>query len=148
MRNYENTPRPNVEHHPHIRELIEVQEKRAADRTLFRERDKQAAERDSMINDAQMKCVVEFWCAKCKEDFKGAAIKQVEADWNNPAQRIAFYRMKCFEGHWCMRFVTDRARDPFFVRSRLLALDRANHYEDTIQPFQSGYDMLYSRKNT
>ena len=144
---YEHTPRPKIEFHPHVRNLIETQEKRAADRTDYRERDKQRSEREDVIKDAKKKCVVDFWCQRCKEDFAGAAVLQVETDWTNPNQRIAFYRMKCFEGHWCSRYVTDRSRDPFFFRSRMMRRMQGDYYLDALQEFQSGYNMLYGRKN-
>ncbi len=145
---YEDTPRPNIEHHPHIRGLIEQQDKKAADRTLHRDKDKANAEREEIIADAHKKSVMDFWCDECKEDFKGAAILQIEVDWTNPRQRIAFYRMKCFAGHWCIRYITDRMRDPFFFKSRMMRRLQGEHYDDTLQEFQSGFNMLYGRKNT
>lgn len=142
---YEHTPRPLIEDHYHIRELIENQEVRAADRIAYREKEKTAAERDDLIKDAKWFVLTDFWCDTCKKDFKAQAIKQVEDDWN-ANQRIAFYKTKCFKGHWCIRLVTDRHKDAFFIRSRLLALDRGNHAADIVQPFETGYNMLYGKK--
>lgn len=145
---YEHVPRPNVEHHPHIRALIESQEKRTADREQFRARDKQNSEREEIIADAKKMATIDIWCDKCRTDSKGVAVLQVETDWSNPRQRIAFYRMKCFKGHWCMRYVTDRMRDPFFIKSKAIRKMQGDHYADTLQEYQSGFQMLYGRKNT
>lgn len=143
---YEHTPRPHVEHHHHIRELIEKQEKRTDDRNYHRNKEKLIAEREDLIKDAQGFIVTDFWCNRCEVDFKAQAIKQVEVDWSNITQRIAFYKTKCFKGHWCMRLVTDRHKDKFWFKSRAVARDRGKHYADTLQPFETGFNLLYGKK--
>jgi len=145
---YEHTPRPNIEYHPHIRYLIETQEKRVEDRIRFRENEKIATERDQLIKDAKLVELVEFWCASCREDFKGVAIKQVEQDWSCNGQWVAFYKTKCFRGHWCMRLITDKNRDGYWTRSRQVLRDRGTHFKDVLQPWESGFQLLYGRKNT
>src|SRR3989338_865221 len=90
--NYENTPRPELENHPHIRMLIETQEKKTKDRNLHRDKDKELAERQEEIDRYKPVDIIEFWCEECKEDFAHLAYKQVETDWSNTAQEIAFYR--------------------------------------------------------
>jgi len=146
VRHYENTPRPEIENHFHIRELIEAQEKRASDRTYHRDRIKALEERDKEINLAPAKQTMGFYCEKCKEDFMGEAIKQVEVDWSNTSQRIAFYKTKCFKGHWCMRLITDRLKDAYFFKSKRVAQDRMKHSLDLIQSFETNYNLLYGKK--
>lgn len=142
---YEHTPRPEIEQHYHIRELIEGQERRSADRTRAQQKAKSAMERDMLIADSKLFDTKDFWCDTCKEDFVAQAVKQIEEDWNAD-QRISFYKTKCWKGHWCIRLVTDRHRDAFFYKSRLVALDRGNHFADLVQPFETGYNMLYGKK--
>lgn len=146
MRSYESTPRPEIEQHWHIRELIETQERRSDDRTYHRDRIKALEERKKLIQEAKSVTLTDFWCNRCKKDFKSLAYKQVEQDWN-ANQEIAFYKTKHFCGSWCIRLITDKLKDGFWVRSRFLALDRGNHFADTIQPHETGFNLLYGRKN-
>ena len=46
---YEHIPRPDVEHHHHIRNLIERQEVRSKDKIIYQNRAKEQAERDHEI---------------------------------------------------------------------------------------------------
>lgn len=142
---YEHTPRPNVEHHYHIQELIESQEKRTYDRTYHRDKAKNAQERNDLITDAKGKEMKAFWCETCKEDFLAESVKEVEIDWSCPTQYIAFYRTKCFKGHWCMRFITDTHRDAYWMRSKRVVQERGEHYQDTIQPHETGFNTLYKK---
>jgi len=146
MRNYEHTPRPDVEHHHHVRELIERQEKRSDDRTYHRNRVKAIEERNDLIKDSKMSVITDFWCEKCRKDFKAVAFKQVEDDWSNISQQIAFYKTKCERGHWCIRLVTDKHKDGFYIRSRFMSLDRGNHYADIVQPFETNFNLLYGKR--
>lgn len=146
MSNYDHIPRPDVERHYHIKDLIEFQEKRAQDRNFYRDRQKLADDRESYITDAKMVVLTDFWCDKCKEDFKGQSVKQVETDWTNSLQNIAFYKNKCSKGHWCIRLITDRHKDGFFIKSKLMALDKGRHHNDTIQPDQTNFNLLYGKK--
>lgn len=144
--NFNQTPHPLVEDHYHIQELINAQEKRSADRTYHQDRVKELEERDKLIADSKWVTQTDFYCSECKKDFKSQAIKQTELDWTNSGQRIAFYKTKCFRGHWCMRLITDKHKDGFYQKSKFVALDRGNHYADSIQPFETGFNLLYGKK--
>lgn len=144
--NLDHTPHPLVEDHYHIRDLINAQEKRSADREYHRSRLKDLSDREGLIDDSKMASITDFYCTKCRKDFKAQAVKQVETDWTNSTQRIAFYKTKCFRGHWVQRLITDRHKDSFWQRSKLVALDRGNHYADTIQPWETGFNLLYGKK--
>lgn len=139
-------PKPLVEQHYHIQELIDRQQKRVEDRNYHREKDKECEERDQLIQEAAVVALTDFWCEDCKLDFKSVAMKQVEVDWSNSTQNIAFYKAKCFCGKWCMRLITDKFRDGFWVRSKNIAKDRGKHYKDTLQPFETGFQLLYGKK--
>jgi len=145
MINLDQTPHPLVEDHYHIRELIEGQEKRAADRKYHQDKEKLLRERDELIADSKPFVLTDFYCDKCKKDFKGQAIKQVELDWY-ANQRIAYYKSKCFRGHWVIRLITDKYKDGFYQRSKLVFLDRGNHFNDTVQPHETGFNLLYGKK--
>lgn len=142
---FDQTPHPTIEDHYHIQELIHAQERRRDDRVAAQNRAKSRAERDELIADAKVFEVKDFWCDTCKEDFVAQAVKQVEEDWYAD-QRISFYKTKCWKGHWCIRLVTDKQADGFYYKSKLMALDRGNHFADTVQPWETGFNMLYGKK--
>ncbi len=144
---YEHTPRPEIENHYYIRELIEGQDRRSQDRTYHQNRIKANEERAKDIKDAKAKELKAFYCETCKLDFLGEAFKEVEDDWSCYGQQIAFYKTKCFKGHWCMRLITDTHKDSYWFRSKRVAADRGQHSLDTLQPGETNYELLYSRKN-
>jgi len=117
---YEHIPRPEIENHYHIRELIEGQAKRAEDRTTHQNREKEREERDKLIQDSKEVQITDFFCGKCQKDFKGTGIRQIEKDWNGD-QNIAHYKTKCFCGKWCIRLITDRHKDGYWMKSRAIA---------------------------
>ena len=140
-------PLSNVEQHYHIQELIERQEKRTEDREYYRSKEKDREERDSLIKDSKFVQVMDFYCGACNEDFKGMGIRLVEQDWSNTAQNIAFYRSKCFKGHWSIRLITDKFWDAYWFRSKRVHNDRGKHHNALIQPHETGFNLLYGRKN-
>jgi len=143
--NLDHTPHPEIENHYHIRELIERQEKRTQDRIDYQNRAKAKEERDGTIKDNAILVAHDFYCTTCGDDFVGQAIKQTEVDWTNPTQNIAFYKTKCFKGHWCSRLITDKHKDYYFYRSKAVFRDRGKFSDSIIQPFETGYNLLYGK---
>lgn len=142
MTKYDHIPRPEIENHYHIRELIERQEARVADRNAHRDREKQANERQEEIQKAPMAELKDFWCGTCKEDFRGVGVKHVDS-WSP----LAYYKTKCkICKNWSMRLITDKHRDKYFYRSKLVAYDRGKNALDMIQPGQTGFNLLYGKK--
>lgn len=144
--NLDQVPHPLIEDHYHIRSLIDGQEKRVADRTYHRNRVKNLEDRESTLADSKEFTVTDFFCSRCDKDFKAQVVRQIEIDWTNSGQRVAFYRTKCWRGHHCIRLITDKHRDAFWFKSKLVVRDRGLHHNDTIQPFQTGFQMLYGKK--
>lgn len=138
-------PHPDIEDHYHIRELIEGQERRTADRAHHQDRVKLAYERDEDIRVAKGKEIKAFWCCTCNTDFISEAFKEVEVDWTNSTQHVAFYRAKCPRGHWCMRHITDIFKDAYWTKSRFAHKDRGEHTADTLQPSETGFNLLYKK---
>lgn len=143
--NFKHTPHPVVEDHYHIQELINAQEKRANDRTYHRDRAKAQAERMDEIKAAQAKVLKPFWCSTCAKDFAAEAIKEVERDWSNPTQYIAFYRTVHWCGTRCLRLITDVHRDAYWYKSKMVAIDKGKHYTDTLQPHETGFNIMYKK---
>lgn len=139
-------PKPIIEEHYHIQELIDAQEVRSADRQLHKDRIRSLEERESLIGDSKMVVFTDFYCSTCNTDFKQNSYLQVEQDWSCPTQNIAFYKGKhkrC--GSWSIRLVTDKVRDGFFIRSRIARRDQGEHFADLIQPFETGFNLLYGK---
>lgn len=145
MKYLDSVPIPNTERHHHIQELFYAQEKSSSDRQFHRERIKALEERDSLIKDAKWVTLTDWYCQTCKKDFKGIGVKIIETDWSNDSQKIAYYKNKCFKGHWVIRWITDRFNDPYWFRSKWVANDRAKFANETLQPFQTGYNLLYKK---
>lgn len=136
---------PLIEEHYHIRALISAQERRAYDREYHRAKSKSAAERMDEIKDAKGKDIKPFYCVPCREEFYAETIKQVDKDWSCMSQYVAYYKAKCNKGHWCMRLITDRHRDGYWFHSKRVKADQGKHYADTIQPHQTGFNLLYKK---
>lgn len=139
-------PKPLIEQHHHIQELIERQQVRSDDRQYHKDRIKALEEREDLIKDSKEYALTDFWCDKCKEDFKAVVIRQIEEDWSNTTQRIAFYKTKCFKGHWCIRLITDKEKDGFYLKSKFIALDRGKYHTDILQPFETGFNLMFGKK--
>lgn len=143
MINLDHTPHPLVEDHYHIRHLIYSQEKRVQDRIYHKRRLELAYEHEEDIKKYPAICLLDFWCDKCKEDFTANTAKQTQDDWHG--REIAFYKTKCWKGHWCIRHITDRLRDPYFIKSKKIIKDREKYNYDTLQPYEDGFNMVYGK---
>ncbi len=139
-------PKPLVEEHYHIQELIDAQDKRAKDRTYHQDRKKSLEEREVEIRKAEHKATLMFYCKTCKRDFIGEAFKHIEEDWTNKGQHFATYKTKCFKGHWVNRFVVDKMKDPYFMASPFIARQRVLHHGDLLQSFETGYQLMHGKK--
>lgn len=139
--NFDQTPHPLVEDHYHIRELIEGQQRRSADRTYHQEVEKRRDQDLKDIKEFKDIELLDFWCDRCKVDFVGRAKKQIDS-W----EPIAYYKIKHTCGRWTLRRVTDRLNDLYWFKSRKIAHDRGEATVDVLQPFESGYNMVYGKK--
>ncbi len=85
-----------------------------------------------------------FYCKQCKKDYFPRRIVKVEQnDWNTGGT-FRFWRSKhC--GVWNVRLITQKIKDKFFIKSPSVCRDRRLHANDLLQPFQTGFDMLYKK---
>lgn len=139
-------PKPLIEEHYHIQHLIDVQQKRSNDKIYHQNKAKEDQERENTINEAKWFVLTDFFCTDCDKDFIAQAVKEIEQDWSCSNQRVAFYKTKCFCGKWCIRYITDKFRDPYWFKSRAVRADRIKYHDDLLQPFESGYSLLYGHK--
>lgn len=137
------SPHIELENHYEIRKLFEFQEKNAEKRTRFQaiEKARDLIQKDiAGFKDIE---VLDFYCKTCKKDFVARARKQID-NWD---KNKAYYKIKCRKGHWNIRHITDRFKDPYFFWSRKVARDRFIHYQDSLQSFQTGFNMVYGKTN-
>ena len=134
-------PLAPVEHHYHIQELIEGQEKRSAERTRFQQIEKERYEHENNLATYKDIETLDFYCENCDMEFVARAKKQIDS-W----EAIAYYKIKHRCGKWCIRHITHRFRDKYFFKSRQLARERADRTLDTIQPFENNYNLVYGKK--
>jgi len=87
-----------------------------------------------------------FYCKVCKKDYFPKRVVKVEQnDWNTGGT-FRFWRSKhC--GTWNVRLITQKLHDKFFIKSPSVCRDRRLNANDLIQPFQTGFNMLYGGKN-
>lgn len=91
--------------------------------------------------------LTDFYCTHCEEDYEDyRTTGVVETDWSKPGKFIAYWNSKHSCGRWNRRLATNKHEDPYWFRSKKMALDKGNYYKDMIQPHESGFDMLYSYK--
>lgn len=137
---FDQSPHPLTEDHYHIQELIEGQEKRSADRTRHQNIEKQRDEFKKTVASFKDIEFLDFYCTDCEIDFVARARKQIDS-WG----KIAYYKIKHTCGKWCIRHITDKFKDAYFLRSKKLARERIERHNDTIQSFQNGYNSLYKK---
>lgn len=135
-------PKPLVEEHYHINDLIEAQEKRTADRTLHQNREKERGERMKEIEIAKDVEAKGFWCVTCSVDFVAPAYK-FKDNWGDNA----WYKTKHHPcGTWCMRNITDTWRDSYWTKSVGVSHGRGKHFADAVQPTDTNFNLLYGKK--
>ena len=133
--------RSTAEYHPEIQALVKAHEKRQADRQYHRDIEKM---RDDMIK--EIKSAPEFekihcYCEGCGREFTARAGKIVDS-WSP----IAWYITKCRCGKRQLRRITDKIWDRYYFKSKEIFKQRFDNFADILQPFQSGYEMMWGKK--
>jgi len=113
---------------------------------VWEERDNEA-QRQAVKNELEVNEEIPaqiFYCSKCKQDYFPKRIVKVEQnDWNTGGT-FRFWRSKhC--GVWNVRLITQKIKDKFFIKSPSVCRDRRLHQLDMLQPFQTGFDMMYKK---
>lgn len=85
-----------------------------------------------------------FYCKECKKDYFPKRVVKVEQnDWNTGG-KFRFWRSKhC--GVWNARLISQKIHDKFFIKSPSVCRDRRINKNDLIQPFETGFNMLYGK---
>lgn len=102
-------------------------------------------ERTREIVDAAQKLRYPFWCEECKADFMAIAYKVIR---KRPGKLpIAWYVAFCPARHKCIRRITEKPNDPYFIKSFIVRRDRARHRDDLLTPADNRFWLLYGHKH-
>lgn len=105
----------------------------------------QLQDRTREIVDAKDKMINTFWCDTCKADFTGRAYKVVR---KMPKKMpIAWYVGFCPARHKCIKRITEKPNDPYYMRSYIVKRDRARHADDLLTPNDPRFWLLYGHKH-
>lgn len=139
---FKENPHPTVEDHYHIQNLINRQTQRTKEKVAYQEAKKNQQAWQDLLKGFKDIELLDFWCDRCQIDFTARAKRQVDS-WD----KIAYYKTKHRCGEWAIRHITHRFRDAYFFRSKKVAYDRATNSREMLQPFQTGFNMMYGKKN-
>lgn len=99
----------------------------------------------AQITDAPPHTRYPFWCSTCEADFFGIAHKVIR---KRPGiLPIGWYVAYCPQHHKCLRRITDRNNDPYFVKSLSVKRDRARYRDDLLTPDDNRFWLLYGHKH-
>lgn len=98
-----------------------------------------------MIVEAPQKLRYPFWCDECKSDFMGIGYKVMRK--LRARLPIGWWVAYCPARHKCIRRITDRSNDPYFVKSFIVKRDRARYRDDLLTPDDHRFWLLYGHKH-
>lgn len=126
--------------HPDVVKLEKYLEKVWEDRDIETQRAELKKELD--VNEEIPASI--FYCKVCKKDYFPMRVVKVEQnDWNTGGV-FRFWRSKhC--GTWNVRLISQKIKDKFFIKSPSVCRDRRLHKNDLIQPFETGFNLLYGK---
>lgn len=111
----------------------------------YRDNEKARDELKKEINTDEESPPQIFYCKRCKKDYLPKRIVKVDSkDWNTN-QLFRFWRSKHCKT-WNVRFITNKVKDPFWIKSPSVIQDRRKNALDLIQPGETGFSMLYGKK--
>lgn len=86
---------------------------------------------------------MDFWCQACRKDFNTSARKQVRFSSRWP---VAWYVGLCPKKHVCIRYITDKDRDPYYRRSVMIARQRVELADAMLTPDNPRFALVYPQK--
>lgn len=99
------------------------------------------ADRVREIGDAKERLMTAFWCDTCEADFNGIGYKVVV---KQPAKLpIAWYVGYCPELHKCVKRITEKVNDKYYLKSYIVRRDRARYADDLLTPDDHKFWLLY-----
>ncbi len=102
---------------------------------------KKLTERAQEIKDAPPSQMMDFYCSTCEKDFGGLGFKQVCIP--KVSVWFAWYETPCPEGHICLRYITDKIADPYFVQSPFVRAQQVEFEDSMVGPDNPRFKVLY-----
>lgn len=111
------------------------------ERARYQRRYDQLQERVREIADARQLIRMSFWCESCEADFNAKAYKVVRL--HRGKLPIAWWVGFCPARHKCIRRITDKVNDKYYLRSFIVKRDRARYADDLLTPEHHRFWLLY-----
>jgi len=120
-----------IEDHPDIKRLNRHLEKIWDTRETNEKRE--MVKRENDINEnipAQI-----YYCTDCKKDYiRNRSFKVEEVNWNGEAP-FRYWKTKHSCGKWCIRYITNKLKDPFWRKSKVMKKEISIHIKCRINRF-------------
>lgn len=129
--------------HDDVTRLAAVMNRNADERAA----EKRKRERERELDVDESIPAVIFYCGPCGKDFTPRRIfKEEDQDWNRGG-KFRYWKARHRDcGTWCKRLISDKAKDPFWRLSPSVKRQRALFKRDVLQPHETGFNMLYGKK--
>lgn len=98
-------------------------------------------DRTREITDAKQILRMSFWCEVCEADFNAKAYKIIRM--HRGKLPIAWWVGFCPARHKCIRRVTDKVNDKYYLHSYIVKRDRARFSDDLLTPENHRFWLLY-----
>lgn len=116
-------------------------EERAAYQRMY----EKLQDRTREIVEAKDKWPNQFWCKTCNADFTARAHKVVS---KLPKRMpIAWWVGFCPSRHKCIRRITEKPNDPYYLHSFVIRRDRQRYRDEMLTPDDMRFWMLYGHKH-
>lgn len=130
---------------PAIQRLKKRIEGNREERAAYQKMYDQLQDRTREIVDAKDKWPNSFWCDICKADFNARAHKVVR---KLPRRMpFAWWVGYCPKKHKCIKRITERPNDPYYLKSFVVRRDRARYKDELLTPNDHRFWLLYGHKH-
>lgn len=83
---------------------------------------------------------MDFFCRECNRDFIATGYKRVHRD------GMGTYLGACPNGHGCVRYITEKWRDPYWELSPKVRFDRLKYADDMLTPEDPRFKTVYPQQ--
>ena len=123
--------------------LIDRVERRKEERKRISWRESEYKDHIKAIKEASGVANMSFWCNTCKRDYDTLGVRRVGQAGLWP---VAWYVGKCGCGSENIRRVTDKSKDLYYFRSKMIRFQRASMALDLLNPDDPLFPVIYSKQ--
>ncbi len=123
--------------------LIKRVEERQDERARIKAREEDYLSHMKSVNEGEMYAQTAFWCNSCQKDFEARGVKRIGyADiWP-----VAWYKAMCLCGKESIKRITDKSKDLYYFRSKIIKRQRGEYSNDLIDMTDPLFKVLYPRE--